>query len=92
MRRLRSDGGNHDNRDFRHCPAARCVELHGLNVTNDAGEAIGEIKDLVIAEGKLNGYIVSVGGFLGMGDHYVTVGPAAIQVTYLENDKKWTAV
>lgn len=66
--------------------------LIGLNVTNDAGDAIGEIKDLVISEGKLNGYVVSVGGFLGMGDHYVMVGPSAIKVTYLENDKKWTAL
>lgn len=66
--------------------------LIGLNVTNDDGETIGEIKDLVIGEGKLNGYVVSVGGFLGMGDHYVMVGPSAIKVTYLENDKKWTAV
>ncbi|MBD9371812.1 PRC-barrel domain-containing protein [Rhizobium sp. ARZ01] len=66
--------------------------LIGLNVTNDAAETIGEIKDLVIAEGRLSGYIVSVGGFLGMGDHYVMVGPSAVKVTYLENDKKWTAV
>ncbi|MDR6756798.1 sporulation protein YlmC with PRC-barrel domain [Mycoplana sp. BE70] len=66
--------------------------LIGLNITNDAGETIGEIKDLVIGEGKLNGYVVSVGGFLGMGDHYVMVGPSAVKVTYLENDKKWTAV
>lgn len=66
--------------------------LIDLDVTNTANEAIGEIKDLVIADGKLNGYIVSVGGFLGMGDHYVMVSPSAIKVTYLENEKKWTAV
>lgn len=66
--------------------------LIDLDVTNDAGEAIGEIKDLVIADGKLNGYVVSVGGFLGMGDHFVMVGPSAIKVTYMENEKKWMAV
>ena len=66
--------------------------LIGLNVTNDAGDTIGEIKDLVIAGGNLSGYIVSVGGFLGMGDQYVMVSPPAVKITYLENDKKWTAV
>jgi hypothetical protein len=66
--------------------------LIDLNVTNDANETIGEIKDLVLSEGSLKGYVVSVGGFLGMGDHYVLVSPKAVKVTYLENDKKWTAV
>lgn len=66
--------------------------LIDLDVTNDAGETIGEIKDVVIADGKLSGFIMSVGGFLGMGDHYVMVSPSAVKITYLENEKKWTAV
>ncbi|MEP9372353.1 PRC-barrel domain containing protein, partial [Mesorhizobium sp. KR1-2] len=33
----------------------------------------------------------SVGGFLGMGEHYVVVSPSALKIFYLENDKKWTA-
>lgn len=66
--------------------------LIDLDVTNDASETIGEIKDVVIADGKLSGFIMSVGGFLGMGDHYVMVSPSAVKITYLENEKKWTAV
>ncbi|SOC45697.1 PRC-barrel domain protein [Rhizobium subbaraonis] len=66
--------------------------LVGLNITNEADEAIGEIKDIVISEGQLAGYVVSVGGFLGMGEHFVMVTPAAVKITYLENDKKWTAM
>lgn len=62
------------------------------DVTNNAGDTIGEIKDLVISGGNLSGYIVSVGGFLGMGEHYVMVNPKAVKITYNENDKKWTAV
>ncbi len=65
--------------------------LIGLNITNDKNENIGEIKDLILSQGELAGYIVSVGGFLGLGDHYVIVSPKAVKVTYLANDKKWTA-
>ena len=38
---------------------------------------------------RLNGYIVSVGGFLGMGDHYVVVRPSAINFDVKDN--KWHA-
>lgn len=65
--------------------------LVGLNVTNAGKEEIGEIKDVVISNAQLAGYIVSVGGFLGMGEHYVLVSPSAVKVNYSENDKKWTA-
>jgi len=66
--------------------------LIGLNVTNEANDTIGEIKDLILSNGQLTGYIVSVGGFLGMGERYVIVSPSAIKVSYAENDKKWHAV
>ncbi|MBZ6075125.1 PRC-barrel domain-containing protein [Microvirga puerhi] len=66
--------------------------LIGLNVTNEANETIGEIKDLILSQGNLEGYIVSVGGFLGIGEHYVIVRPSAIKVSYAENDGKWHAV
>ena len=66
--------------------------LVGLNVTNNTNETIGEIKDLILSQGELSGYIVSVGGFLGMGERYVIVRPCAVNVTYDDNDKKWHAV
>jgi len=66
--------------------------LVGLNVTNNTNETIGEIKDLILSQGELSGYIVSVGGFLGMGERYVIVRPSAVKVTYDDNDKKWHAV
>ncbi|WP_201841808.1 PRC-barrel domain-containing protein [Microvirga zambiensis] len=66
--------------------------LIGLNVTNDAKETIGEIKDLILSQGDLSGYIVSVGGFLGLGERYVIVRPNAVKVSYTENDNKWHAV
>ncbi|EIM31187.1 PRC-barrel domain-containing protein [Microvirga lotononidis] len=66
--------------------------LIGLNVTNEANDTIGEIKDLILSNGDLTGYIVSVGGFLGLGERYVIVRPSAVKVTYDENGKKWHAV
>ncbi|MGJ4859753.1 PRC-barrel domain-containing protein [Labrys sp. KB_33_2] len=65
--------------------------LIGLNISNSAKDNIGEIKDLVISEGALSGYVVSVGGFLGIGTHYVVVSPKSVSVNYSEADKKWSA-
>lgn len=65
--------------------------LIGLNVTNSGNETIGEIKDVLLSNGALAGYIVSVGGFLGMGERHVIVSPSAVKVNYSENDKKWSA-
>ncbi len=35
--------------------------------------------------------ILSVGGFLGIGERYVVVTSAAVKIVYSENDKKWSA-
>ena len=39
----------------------------------------------------IKGYILSVGGFLGMGERYVAVDPSSVAVKYDDNDKKWHA-
>ncbi|SPL63118.1 hypothetical protein OHAE_3050 [Ochrobactrum soli] len=44
-----------------------------------------------MGDGDIEGYIVSVGGFLGVGEKYVVVDPDAIEIVYSENDKKWSA-
>jgi hypothetical protein len=41
--------------------------------------------------GRSQAYIVSVGGFLGLGEHYVAVSPSAVKVSYNSTDKKWHA-
>lgn len=66
--------------------------LIGLNVMNGQKETVGEIKDLILSQGQLSGYILSVGGFLGMGERYVIVRPATVKITYNETDMKWTAM
>jgi len=62
-----------------------------LDITNSKDESIGKIQDLIISEGALTGYIVSVGGFLGIGEKYVIVAPQSVEILYAENDKKWSA-
>jgi hypothetical protein len=40
---------------------------------------------------SVNGYVIGVGGFLGIGDHYVAVRPSAVKLSYDAKDKKWHA-
>jgi hypothetical protein len=57
-------------------------KLMNLDVYNLQNENIGEIEDLVIDNGKqIQAIIVSVGGFLGMGERYVAVKPGALMIT-----------
>ena len=63
----------------------------GLDVYNNANQNIGTIKDVAYNGTSVNGYILGVGGFLGMGDHYVAVHPSAIKLSYDAKDKKWHA-
>ena len=48
-------------------------KLKGLNVYNQKDESVGEITDLAIKNHQVDALILSVGGFLGMGEHYVGV-------------------
>jgi len=61
----------------------------GLDVYNGDGQNIGTIKDIALNASGLYGYIVSVGGFLGTGDHYVVMRPSAI--SFKADDNKWHA-
>jgi sporulation protein YlmC with PRC-barrel domain len=55
--------------------------LIGAHVYNNQNEKLGEIQDLVIEDGKtITGVVVSVGGFLGLGETYVALDPATIVV------------
>ncbi len=66
--------------------------LIGLDVYNSANKNIGQIKDIAMGpHGRTRAYIVSVGGFLGVGEHYVAVNPSNIKVSYNSSDKKWHA-
>ena len=51
-------------------------------VKNNNGENLGEIKDIMIDTdtGQVCYYVLSFGGFLGMGDKYFAIPPQAISV------------
>jgi hypothetical protein len=66
--------------------------LIGLDIYNGTNDKIGFVKDIAMSGGRVNAYIIGVGGFLGMGDHYVAVTPSAIAITYSAADKKWHAI
>jgi hypothetical protein len=66
-------------------------KLKGLSVTNQKDETVGEITDLAIKDRQVDALILSVGGFLGMGEHYVAVSPASVSVRYDAKNNKWLA-
>jgi sporulation protein YlmC with PRC-barrel domain len=52
----------------------RASKLVGINVYNEANEKIGDINDVILDKsGKAENVVLGVGGFLGMGEHYVAV-------------------
>ncbi|WP_431201528.1 PRC-barrel domain-containing protein [Bradyrhizobium betae] len=63
----------------------------GLEVYNNNKQNIGTIKDVAFNENGVDGYILSVGGFLGIGDHYVAVRPSAVKISYDRGDNRWHA-
>lgn len=65
-------------------------KLIGVNVYNNQNESVGEIEDLAIQDGNtITGVIVSVGGFLGMGESYVALDPSTMVLS--EKDGSWKA-
>jgi hypothetical protein len=63
--------------------------LIGLSLYNGANEDVGKIADIIVENGQLQGYILSVGGFLGMDKHYVSVSPSSVAITYDTANKEW---
>lgn len=66
-------------------------KLKGLNVYNQKDESVGEITDIAIKNNAVDALILSVGGFLGMGEHYVAVSPSSVNVKHDAKNDKWVA-
>jgi sporulation protein YlmC with PRC-barrel domain len=66
-------------------------KLKGLNVYNQKDESIGEITDIAIKNNQIDALILSVGGFLGVGEHYVAVSPNSVSVRHDAKNDKWLA-
>ena len=64
----------------------------GLDIYNSQNDDIGKVQDIAFdASKKVTGYVLSVGGFLGMGTRYVTINPDAVMVSYDAQNKVWKA-
>lgn len=65
----------------------RASKVIGTKVVNDAQETIGEIEELLVSvDGKQPYAVLSIGGFLGMGEHLVVVPYSSLRFA----DKKAT--
>jgi sporulation protein YlmC with PRC-barrel domain len=52
----------------------RASKLVGLNVYNDQNEKLGDISEILLDKsGKVDGIVIGIGGFLGMGKHDILV-------------------
>lgn len=51
------------------------------NVKNNSDETIGAVKDLVIRKNHVEGIVIAVGGFLGVGERYVVVDPSTVHMS-----------
>ncbi len=101
---LATDGGGSNSEDASASPTKKTnfvrigqdeklsSNVVGLDVYNTSNQDIGQIKDIALGPaGGTGAYIVSVGGFLGMGTRYVAVNSSDIQVSYSGTDQKWHA-
>ena len=60
--------------------AWRSSKLIGLNVYNDQNEKLGDISEILFDKsGKVEGIVIGVGGFLGMGQHDIKVDMAKLK-------------
>ena len=58
----------------------RSSKLIGLNVYNDQNEKLGDISEILLDKsGKVEGVVIGVGGFLGMGQHDIKVDMAKLK-------------
>lgn len=58
----------------------RASKVIGSSVYNDAGDSVGKVDDVIIGEGGKEPFVVlSVGGFLGIGDKLVVLPYAQLK-------------
>ncbi len=67
-------------------------QIVGLDIYNDDRQYVGQIEDIAMnQDGQTQAFILSVGGMLGIGEHYIAVLPSAVKVSYSASDKTWHA-
>jgi len=65
----------------------------GQPVTNDAGERVGDINDLLFDKsGQVSTVVIGVGGFLGVGEKNVAIAFGSLSITADANGKRVVGV
>jgi sporulation protein YlmC with PRC-barrel domain len=58
----------------------RASKLIGLNIYNEQNEKLGDINEILVDKsGKIDGVVIGVGGFLGMGERNIKVDMAKLK-------------
>jgi sporulation protein YlmC with PRC-barrel domain len=58
----------------------RASKLVGLDIYNEQNEKLGDINEVILdPSGKVTGYVIGVGGFLGAGEHDILVEPTKVK-------------
>ena len=58
----------------------RASKLHGATVSNPQNQKIGTLDDLIVGKDRVLFAIVEVGGFLGIGSHFIAVPYSSLQI------------
>jgi len=65
------------------------TKIKGADVMGADDKKIGDVSDLLFSkDGKLEAYVISVGGFLGVGAKEVALAPSAVQLA--QDKDNWT--
>jgi len=64
--------------------------LKGVDVLGSDDKKIGDISDILVSkDGKVEAYLISIGGFLGVGAKEVALPPSSLQLT--QDNNTWKA-
>jgi hypothetical protein len=64
-------------------------KFNGMDVVGADNKKIGDVNDILFAkEGKIEAFVVGVGGFLGIGRKDVALAPSAFEFTKDDNENK----
>lgn len=68
-------------------------EIIGMSVTGADNETVGEVSDILIDKGgKVEAFVIDVGGFLGMNEKPVAVSFDKLQFARAEGSDNWTTI
>lgn len=64
--------------------------LKGVDVLGSDDKKVGDISDILVSkDGKVEAYLISVGGFLGVGAKEIALAPSSLQLT--QDNNTWKA-